>query len=72
MHSISCTTRSRRATDASGQCYDCVSEAQFDAMVARHAARRAQMLKSLDLAAGTPPAVKRAPAPAQSSPATPE
>jgi guanylate kinase len=33
--SISCTTRARRATEASGKCYDFVSEAEFDAMVAR-------------------------------------
>src|SRR5437899_10500005 len=35
MHSISCTTRARRATEASGKCYDDVTEAEFDAMVAR-------------------------------------
>jgi guanylate kinase len=35
MPSISCTTRPRRATEASGKCYDFVSEAEFDAMVAR-------------------------------------
>src|SRR5215475_8511544 len=35
MSSISCTTRPRRATEASGKCYDFVSEAEFDAMVAR-------------------------------------
>jgi guanylate kinase len=35
MPSISCTTRARRATEASGKCYDFVSEAEFDAMVAR-------------------------------------
>src|SRR5256714_15012195 len=35
MPSISCTTRSRRATEASGKCYDFVTEAEFDAMVAR-------------------------------------
>ena len=35
MPSISCTTRARRATEASGKCYDFVSEADFDAMVAR-------------------------------------
>lgn len=34
MPSISCTTRARRATEASGKCYDFVSEAEFDAMVA--------------------------------------
>src|ERR1700676_4522161 len=35
MSSISCTTRARRATEASGKCYDFVTEAEFDAMVAR-------------------------------------
>src|SRR5499427_2299634 len=35
MSSISCTTRPRRATEASGKCYDFVSEAEFEAMVAR-------------------------------------
>src|SRR2546423_11389955 len=35
MPSISCTTRSRRATEASGKCYDFVTEAEFDAMAAR-------------------------------------
>lgn len=35
MPSVSCTTRPRRATEASGKCYDFVSEAEFDAMVAR-------------------------------------
>jgi len=35
MPSVSCTTRPRRATEASGKCYDFVTEAQFDAMVAR-------------------------------------
>ena len=35
MPSISCTTRSRRATEASGKCYDFVTEAEFDAMVTR-------------------------------------
>src|SRR6202158_1565668 len=35
MPSVSCTTRSRRATEASGKCYDFVTEAEFDAMVAR-------------------------------------
>ena len=35
MPSISCTTRSRRATEASGKCYDFVTEAEFGAMVAR-------------------------------------
>jgi guanylate kinase len=33
--SISCTTRARRATEASGKCYDFVTEAEFDAMVTR-------------------------------------
>src|SRR3981189_3120395 len=35
MPSISCTTRARRATEASGKCYDFVTEAEFDAMVGR-------------------------------------
>jgi guanylate kinase len=35
MPSISCTTRARRATEASGKCYDFVTEGEFDAMVAR-------------------------------------
>ena len=35
MPSISCTTRSRRATEASGKCYDFVTEEEFDAMVSR-------------------------------------
>jgi guanylate kinase len=35
MPSVSCTTRPRRATEASGKCYDFVSEAEFDAMVQR-------------------------------------
>ena len=35
MSSVSCTTRPRRATEASGKCYDFVTEAEFDAMVAR-------------------------------------
>jgi len=35
MPSISCTTRTRRATEASGKCYDFVTEAEFEAMVAR-------------------------------------
>jgi len=35
MSSVSCTTRPRRATEASGKCYDFVTEAQFDAMVKR-------------------------------------
>src|SRR5262245_22717902 len=35
MPSISCTTRSRRTAESSGKCYDFVTEAEFDAMVAR-------------------------------------
>lgn len=35
MSSISVTTRPRRATESSGKCYDFVTDAQFDAMVAR-------------------------------------
>src|SRR5579859_1818031 len=35
MPSVSCTTRSRRATEATGKCYDFVTVAEFDAMVAR-------------------------------------
>src|SRR5271165_286047 len=35
MASTSCTTRTRRTTEASGKCYDFVTEAQFDEMV-RH------------------------------------
>ena len=35
MPSISCTTRARRATEASGKCYDFVTEAEFEAMVSR-------------------------------------
>ena len=35
MPSVSCTTRVRRATEASGKCYDFVTEAEFTAMVAR-------------------------------------
>src|SRR5438067_4190983 len=35
MQSVSCTTRPRRATEASGKCYAYVTEAEFDAMVAR-------------------------------------
>jgi guanylate kinase len=35
MPSISCTTRARRATEARGKCYDFVTEAEFDDMVAR-------------------------------------
>jgi guanylate kinase len=35
MPSISCTTRGRRATEARGKCYDFVTDADFDAMIAR-------------------------------------
>ena len=35
MPSVSCTTRTRRAAESSGKCYDFVSQAYFDAMVAR-------------------------------------
>ena len=35
MPSVSVTTRRRRATEASGKCYDFVTESEFDAMVAR-------------------------------------
>jgi guanylate kinase len=35
MPSVSFTTRARRATEASGKCYDFVTEAEFDTMVAR-------------------------------------
>jgi guanylate kinase len=35
MRSVSCTTRARRATESSGKCYDFVTEAEFQAMVAR-------------------------------------
>lgn len=35
MPSISCTTRPRRATEATGKCYDFVTEAEFNAMAAR-------------------------------------
>ena len=35
MPSVSCTTRPRRATEASGKCYDFVSEGEFEAMVQR-------------------------------------
>jgi len=35
MASKSCTTRTRRATEASGKCYDYVTEQEFEAMVAR-------------------------------------
>ena len=35
MASRSCTTRQPRATEASGKCYDFVTEAEFEAMVAR-------------------------------------
>jgi guanylate kinase len=36
MSSVSCTTRSKRATESTGKCYDFVTEAEFDAMVARN------------------------------------
>src|ERR1700741_4293934 len=35
MPSVSCTTRARRATEASGKCYDFVTEAEFEAMADR-------------------------------------
>ena len=35
MASRSCTTRPRRATESSGKCYDFVTEAEFEALVAR-------------------------------------
>ncbi len=35
MPSRSCTTRSPRATESSGKCYDFITEAEFDAMVGR-------------------------------------
>lgn len=35
MPSVSCTTRGRRATEASGKCYDFVTETEFNAMIAR-------------------------------------
>jgi guanylate kinase len=35
MTSVSCTTRTRRATEASRKCYDFVTEADFQAMVER-------------------------------------
>ena len=35
MASTSCTTRTRRTTEASGKCYDFVTEVQFDEMVER-------------------------------------
>jgi guanylate kinase len=35
MASVSCTTRPRRATEASGKCYDFVTEPEFAAMVSR-------------------------------------
>src|SRR5438876_10936359 len=35
MASRSCTTRMRRTTEASGKCYDFVTEAEFEAMVSR-------------------------------------
>src|SRR6266478_6153733 len=35
MPSVSCTTRPRRATEASGKCYDFVTDAEFEAMIQR-------------------------------------
>jgi guanylate kinase len=35
MSSVSCTTRPRRATEATGKCYDFVTETEFEAMVQR-------------------------------------
>src|SRR6202035_6002793 len=35
MPSVSCTTRGRRATESSGKCYDFVTDAEFEAMIAR-------------------------------------
>jgi guanylate kinase len=35
MPSVSCTTRQRRTTENTGKCYDFVTEAEFEAMVAR-------------------------------------
>ncbi len=35
MPSVSCTTRARRGTEASGKCYDFVTEATFEGMIAR-------------------------------------
>ena len=35
MPSVSCTTRPRRATEASGKCYDFVTAEVFEAMAAR-------------------------------------
>src|SRR5450432_4854321 len=35
MPSVSCTTRARRATEATGKCYAYVTESEFDAMVSR-------------------------------------
>ena len=35
MASRSCTTRTRRTTEASGKCYDFVTESEFEAMVSR-------------------------------------
>jgi guanylate kinase len=35
MPSVSCTTRPRRTTEASGKCYDFVTETEFEAMVGR-------------------------------------
>jgi guanylate kinase len=35
MPSVSCTTRPRRTTEASGKCYDFITEAEFEAMAER-------------------------------------
>src|ERR1700686_4615014 len=35
MPSVSCTTRGRRASETSGKCYDFVTDAEFEAMIAR-------------------------------------
>src|ERR1043166_4138894 len=35
MASRSCTTRARRATEASGKCYDFVTDREFEAMISR-------------------------------------
>jgi guanylate kinase len=35
MPSVSCTTRPQRTTEASGKCYDFVTESEFEAMVGR-------------------------------------
>src|SRR5580700_8335970 len=35
MPSVSCTTRARRTTEATGKCYDFVTDAEFEAMIAR-------------------------------------